>query len=106
MDFEVFKSTVLNSSNEDIVNITLRDLPQGIRDRLGDLYQVTGSHEIGTLHLTITPEIALRMSDAIDEGNKAIDDALRPQTTNVLSLNWVQRLVFKVFFKKGEDYVF
>jgi hypothetical protein len=105
MDTDSLK-TLLVVSNDDTVDITIRDLPESIRNGIADLYEKTGSSQIGYLRLSLSPDIALRMSLAIDEGNRAIDEALDDSGTNVLSLNWVQRLVFKVFFKKGEDYVF
>jgi hypothetical protein len=105
MDTDLLK-TLLVVSNDDTVDITIRDLPEGIRNAVADLYKRTGSSELGFLRLNLSTDIALRMSLAIDEGNKAIDEALDDSGTNVLSLNWVQRLVFKIFFKKGEDYVF
>jgi hypothetical protein len=103
MDTDLLK-TLLVVSNDDTVDITIRDLPEGIRNAVADLYKRTGSSEHGFLRLSLSPDIALRMS--IDEGNRAIDEALDNTGTNVLSLNWTQRLVFKIFFKKGEDYVF
>lgn len=105
MDTDSLK-TLLVVSNDDTVDITIRDLPESIRNGIADLYEKTGSSELGFLRLSLSPDIALRMSLAIDEGNRAIDEALDDPGTNVLSLNWVQRLVFKIFFKKGEDYVF
>ena len=105
MDFDTLK-TLLVVSNDDTVDITIRDLPEGIRNGVADLYDQTGSSEIGYLRLNLTTDIALRMSLAIDEGNRAIDEALDSSGTNVMSLNWTQRLVFKIFFKKGGDYVF
>jgi hypothetical protein len=99
MDFEVFKNTVLDASDEDILDITLRDLPQSLRKKVDEIHDLTGSIELGVLKITLSSAITLRICDAIES-------SFRTQDVNILRLNWIQRIVFKVFFRKEGGYVF
>jgi sugar-specific transcriptional regulator TrmB len=103
MDFSL--NTLLDVSDDSIVDIAVRDLPQKIRDSLRDVTEQAEHPELITLGLNLSQEIALRMCEAIDEGNKVIELDYPDTDEPVLTMNWLQRIVFSVFFTKGGDYV-
>jgi|TARA_B110000902_G_scaffold89221_1_gene105951 hypothetical protein len=103
MDFSL--NTLLDVSDDDKLDIAIHDLPQKIREALKVATKQTDEPELITLGLNISQEIALRMCEAIDEGNKVIEVGSRNSDEPTLTMNWLQRFVFSIFFKKGGDYV-
>lgn len=103
MDFSL--NTLLDVSDDKIVDIAVRDLPQKVREAIKNASEKSDHPELVTLGLNLSQEIALRMCEVLDVGNAVIEEDCRDTNEPGLTMNWLQRFVFSVFFTKGGDYV-